>query len=213
MPRPSRNADRLLLDAGKELLHRQGASGLSVRGVARKAGVNLGLFHYHFRSRERFLSVLLQEIYEDLFARLSLPFETVRDPLRRLERMLEALGRFLRDHRSLVLSLMADAARGDRTVLGFMADNFPRHMGLLKRAVEEGRRRGRIRKIPVFTALSFVAGAVLWPCLFGEILSRSPRLTRRLLARAVVRREILSDAAVAERARLAARALAAGEAP
>ena len=48
-PRPSRNLDRALLAAGRELLPERGCAGLSVREVADAAGVNLGMFHYHFK--------------------------------------------------------------------------------------------------------------------------------------------------------------------
>ena len=72
MPRPSRNLDRVLLAAGRELLARRGCAALSVREVAHAAGVNLGMFHYHFKTREVFLKTLLQQTYEDMFARLTL---------------------------------------------------------------------------------------------------------------------------------------------
>ena len=70
MPRPSRNLDRALLAAGRELFPARGCAGLSVREVADAAGVNLGMFHYHFKSREAFLRALLQSVYEDLSSEL-----------------------------------------------------------------------------------------------------------------------------------------------
>jgi AcrR family transcriptional regulator len=33
------------------LLPQTGCAGLSVRKVAERAGINLGMFHYHFKSR------------------------------------------------------------------------------------------------------------------------------------------------------------------
>ncbi|HVE13339.1 MAG TPA: TetR/AcrR family transcriptional regulator, partial [Elusimicrobiota bacterium] len=65
MPRPSRNLDRKLLDAARALLPKSGFSGLNVREVIRKAGVNAGMFHYHFKSRDAFLRRVLEEVYED----------------------------------------------------------------------------------------------------------------------------------------------------
>ena len=71
MPRPSRNLDQALLAAGRALLPQRGCSGLSVREVADAAGVNLGMFHYHFKSREAFLKALLQSMYEEMFSQLT----------------------------------------------------------------------------------------------------------------------------------------------
>ena len=62
MSRPSRNVDALLLRAGRELYPETGAAGLSIRKVAERAGVNLGMFHYHFRTKEAFVRQLLQAL-------------------------------------------------------------------------------------------------------------------------------------------------------
>ncbi|MBQ4335112.1 MAG: TetR family transcriptional regulator [Myxococcaceae bacterium] len=44
MVRLSKNCDRLLLDAGIELLKEKGITGISVRQICDRAGVNLGMF-------------------------------------------------------------------------------------------------------------------------------------------------------------------------
>ena len=64
MPRPSQNVDQLLIDAGLELLPETGCAGLSVRKLTEHAGVNLGMFHYHFRNKDNFVRTLLQRTYE-----------------------------------------------------------------------------------------------------------------------------------------------------
>ena len=71
MPRPSRNLDHALLAAGRELFPERGCAALSVREVADAAGVNLGMFHYHFKSRDVFLRSLMQQAYEEMFTRLT----------------------------------------------------------------------------------------------------------------------------------------------
>ena len=50
MARPSQNVDQRLLEAGLALLPQTGCAGLSVRRLADHAGVNLGMFHYHFKN-------------------------------------------------------------------------------------------------------------------------------------------------------------------
>ncbi len=79
MARPSRNLDRALLAAGSELFPVHGCAGLTIRQVADAAGVNIGMFHYHFGSREAFLRALLQQTYEGMFADLRLE---IRPPAR-----------------------------------------------------------------------------------------------------------------------------------
>jgi len=48
MSRPSKNTDKLLIQAGRRLLPETGVSGLSLRRGAQEAGVNLGMFPYYF---------------------------------------------------------------------------------------------------------------------------------------------------------------------
>jgi AcrR family transcriptional regulator len=67
MPRPSQNLDLALLQAGHALFPDAGCARLSVRAVAAAAGVNVGMFHYHFRSKDDFLRALLAQVYEDVF--------------------------------------------------------------------------------------------------------------------------------------------------
>ena len=86
MARPSRNLDRALLAAGRELLPARGCAGLSVREVAEAAGVNLGMFHYHFKTREAFLRALLQSLYEEMFSQLSFQGSADWGPLENLRR-------------------------------------------------------------------------------------------------------------------------------
>ena len=72
MPRPSRHLDRALLAAGRELFPAFGCSGLTIRQVAEAADVNIGMFHYHFRTREIFLREVMQGAYEEMFSQLTL---------------------------------------------------------------------------------------------------------------------------------------------
>ena len=49
---------------------RLGCAGLSVRALAEHAGANLGMFHYHFKTKDNFLRTLLQQLLREMFAAL-----------------------------------------------------------------------------------------------------------------------------------------------
>ena len=55
MARKSNNLDKKMIEAGIKLLKRHGAANLSVRDVANEAGANLGMFAYHFGTKEKFI--------------------------------------------------------------------------------------------------------------------------------------------------------------
>src|SRR5205085_11754973 len=115
-PRPSRNLDLALLAAGRELFPSRGCAGLTVREVADAAGVNLGMFHYHFKSREAFLRALLQSVYEEMYSELVLVAAkpaAQESPARQLRGALQFMGRFVRANRPVLARLIADALCGE----------------------------------------------------------------------------------------------------
>lgn len=52
-----------LLTCGRQIIERNGVRGLTVRGVATRAKVNLGTFVYHFGTREAFVAEVLESWY------------------------------------------------------------------------------------------------------------------------------------------------------
>lgn len=64
MTRPSHNIDVLLFEKGRELLLEVGFDKFSVRTLCKKAGVNLGMFHYYFKTKENFIELLIEQVFE-----------------------------------------------------------------------------------------------------------------------------------------------------
>ena len=58
-----------LLDTAERLFARQGFAATSLRQITREAGVNLAAVHYHFKSREHLIEMLLRRKLEPLNAR------------------------------------------------------------------------------------------------------------------------------------------------
>lgn len=211
-PRPSRNLDRALLAAGRELLPHRGCAGLTVREVAQAAGVNLGMFHYHFKSREAFLRAVLQSMYDEMFMQLmqrAVPLpEAGESPatIDVLRASLRFMGRFVRANRPLLVRVLADALCGDPTASEFLAKNMPRHLGVMHSLVEAGRKDGSLRDLPAPQLLGFCAGSLAMPILFGGAVVDSrvlPETRSRAISQA-----LLSDEALDQRIELALAAIA-----
>lgn len=206
MPRPSRHLDRALLAAGRELLPVHGCSGLTVRQVADAAGVNVGMFHYHFASREAYLRAVLQGAYEEMFAQLTLSISGEANASANLRAALRVVGRFVRTNRALMARILADALGGDEISRDFVRDNFPRHLRVIVALVAAGQAAGELRKIAPMQAVAFCAGAIGAPVLIGGAIAESAALDpgeRRQLEAG-----ILSLKAIDERIDLAIGALA-----
>ena len=170
MTRPSRNVDRLLLRAGRELFPETGAARLSIRKVALRAGVNPGMFHYHFGAKDLFVRQVLQELYDEMFANLELA-ASARSPRDALSAALNVLGRFARDNARLLRRLIADALSGDPLAREFLRANMPRHVGVLLSLIRSGQRAGQLRSMAPAQALVFLAGSVAAPMVIGGALA------------------------------------------
>src|SRR5689334_1555558 len=170
MTRPSRNVDRLLLRAGRELFPETGAARLSIRKVALRAGVNPGMFHYHFGAKDLFVRQVLQELYDEMFANLELA-ASARSPRDALSAALNVLGRFARDNARLLRRLIADALSGDPLAREFLRANMPRHVGVLLSLIRSGQRAGQLRSVAPAQALVFLAGSVAAPMVIGGALA------------------------------------------
>lgn len=210
-PRPSRNLDRALLAAGRELLPARGCAGLTIREVAEAAGVNLGMFHYHFKSRESFLRALLQSLYDEMFSQLTFQGSVEWGAKDNLRAALRFLGRFLRANRPVLARVMADALCGDPIAAAFLRDNVPRHLGVMHALIALGQQRGELRSMPVPQALGFCAGSLALPILFGGAVVASGAVDKRVGG--MLEAALLSDAAIDERIELALLAISPPAAP
>jgi AcrR family transcriptional regulator len=211
MPRPSRHLDRALLAAGKQLLPVHGCSGLTIRQVAEAAGVNIGMFHYHFRTREVFLRAVMQAAYEEMFSQLTLRAPAEATATAHLRAALRVIGRFLQSNRSLLARVLADALGGNAIAREFLRDNFPRHLRVVVGLVAAGQERGELRPMAPLQAFAFCAGAAGMPILFGGALADSAALDPAF--RQDMRASVLTEQALDERIDLALAALALLKAP
>lgn len=201
MPRPSQGIDQALLQSGRALFAQLGCAGLSVRAVAERAGVNQGMFHYHFKSKDNFLRALLQGAYEEMFAALSREAGHDGPTLDRLKRALTVLARFARDNRAVLARVWMDAMTGETVAQEFFRDNAPRHLGLLFGLLHQAQGEGLLDELPTLQAMALTLGSVVLPMLFVA------GLVENGIARAVpwemFQEQVMSDEAIALRVDIA----------
>jgi AcrR family transcriptional regulator len=203
--RPSRNIDQRLLAAGRELFADAGCAGLAVRAVAERAGVNPGMLHYHFASKDHFLRALLQQMYEEMFATLSVEIAQDAAAIERLRAAVLALARFLRANRRTVARVWIDALGGSAVAREFMQANAPRHVGLLVGLLEQAQREGALRELPPVQRLMLLLGGVALPLVFVAGLVDVAVLPAA--ARRAFEAQVMGDAAIAQRVDIVIEAL------
>lgn len=205
MSRPSQNIDDQLIASAIALLPETGCAGLSVRKLVEHAGVNLGMFHYHFKNKDNFIRVVLQRLYEEMFSDLQLNAEADGDAIDNLRATVTVLGSFARERRAMLMMLLSEASQGEPLSLQFLRDNMPRHIGVIARLVMRGQAERRIVDVPVQQLLPFMLGAIAGPVLAGGAIERQAGLPPAFLA--LAQGALLSPQALAVRIELALRAI------
>ena len=205
MARPSQNIDQALLDSGLALLPQTGTRNLSIRQVVEHANVNLGMFHYHFRTKENFVRAVLERMYEEMFEQLELQVVAADPAPEGLRKLLSTLARFARKHRLLMVRLVAETMGGEALPADFLRRNVPRHLKLIAEILARGQRDRTIVEGAIPSLVAFVVGAVAGPLLMGSALEQHGLATRAGLS--ALRAHVVSEPAVAQRIALVLRAV------
>src|SRR5215207_6469017 len=173
MPRPSRRVDLALLASGRALFPAAGCANLSVRAVAEHAGANLGMFHYHFKTKDNFLRTLLQQMYEEMYESLAGAVAQQGRAIERLRGALVVLARFARDRRQLLGRVWMDVLGGEAVATEFMRANAPRHLGLLLGLLQQAEDDGDLKALAPLQRFVMLVGAVVMPILFAPGLAQA----------------------------------------
>ncbi len=205
MPRPASGTDRRLLQAGTALVREKGLYGLTVRETCRLAGVNTGMFHYYFGSKDEFQKAVMRDVYDRFMVKFRAGAAVGRTPRERLKNALIELGKFVRDIKGAAPLLFADMAYGKKETFRFLSANFTGHMkliaGLARECLPDSAERGR--SVPFFAAS--VVPIMIFPVIIDGVLRRNGVKKIGEFDLSSLEEEILSDSGIEERAEIAVR--------
>jgi len=121
-PRPYHHGDlsRALVDAARRILETQGPTALSLRAVAREAGVSPAAPYHHFKDKDQLLDAVAHEGWTALDAALATARAEAKNARDRLTSIGVAYVCFARDNPALY-RVMYDTARDREALPGDMA--------------------------------------------------------------------------------------------
>jgi len=158
----------LILRSGLRLVKRNGLRALTVRAVAADAGVNLGTFVYHFRSRAAFADELIAHWYAPLWTQLQDTVEAPSSPLERFRLLVLQVVRWLAANRSLVGHLLLDAAAREPAALRFLRRLGQRHPALILQALRDAQQAGQVVPAEPLHLMMFTMAAAGMPVLLAQ---------------------------------------------
>lgn len=178
-----------ILQQGRRLVARSGLRGLTVRGVAAQANINLGTFVYHFGTREAFIHELMEDWYGPLYAKLSLTVDEHLAPVEKIRLFLLRLGEFLLENRAFVRHVIMDAANEEAAALRFVKSLFGRHPQLLFKLIREAQAAGELPQEEPMKLGVYLFGAALFPSVWMGVLlpdAIMPKKVRSQVQRTVI---------------------------
>ena len=208
MPRPASGADKKLLKAGIQLVRLKGFYGLTVREACRLAGVNTGIFHYYFGSKNEFAKAVLKRLYSEFMLKFRAGAAEGDTPRDRLKNALIEVGKFARDVRNSAPLLFADMAYGKKETFRFLSGNFTGHIKLIASLTAECRPASSVNERSIPFIMSTLLPTMVFPVIVSGILARNGVRTLGAFGPSrTIEEEVISDAGIALRAEIAIRGL------
>lgn len=207
MSRPSRNQDQLLIEAGKRLFPKFGASGMSLKTICEEAAVNMGMFNYYFKTKSNFICKVLESLSDEASQNAEREPRGGATSIERLRHFLTTMGCNFRNHRKVALAMYRDFLNQDRDVSAFVIHRSEREMQFLEPLIVACQEDGSIdKKLSVHEVIVFCKSAVNSPIILSEALGRG-RTRSKLLPKGKGR--FTSDDEIAQRVHMALRGVAA----
>ena len=135
-PRPYHHGDlrRALLDAATRILDRDGQGGLSLRAVAREAGVSPAAPYHHFKDKSELMLAIAEEGFDQLSDYMRRTTDTAALPMERVAAIGLAYVEFAKAHPA-VYRVMYDCSRDSDAMPDKAHDAEDGAYSLLKRAM------------------------------------------------------------------------------
>jgi len=207
MARPASGTDLKLKAAGRKLLQEKGITGMGVREVCRLAGVNTGMFHYYFGSKDEFLKEVLKEMYAEFMLNFRAGVAVAGTPRARLKNALVEVGKFVRSVRSAAPMIFADMAHGNKEAFDFVSGNFTEHVRHIAALAEECRPASAVKGRSTPFIIASLVSVMIFPVLIAGVMERNgvKALAGKNLEQ--LREEMFSDEGIVGRAEIAVRGI------
>lgn len=196
MVKPTSNTRERLLKTGKELVLKNGVSGLSLRDVAKKTKINLGMFSYCFKNKEDFVNIILDELHDEFLKDFVLTSQNKMEPIEALKEMLFSVGVFVRDNRKFMSAMAKDVAVADKIVMKFFKAKFNKHLFIFIKTLKECKDQKLIKDLPIHSLVVMLMTSVSFPIM---LLDMFPLVSLEGLYLNITSKSVTSDKAIKER--------------
>ena len=79
------DTEQKILEAAKEVFMKKGYAGARMRTIAETAGINKGLLHYYFKSKEKLFDKIFHELFRKFFPEMNVIFASDKSLFEKIE--------------------------------------------------------------------------------------------------------------------------------
>ncbi len=148
------NKRAAILVASKMLFARKGFLGTSISDIVRETGMKVGTIYTYFKSKEEIVRVIVEEGWEELYARIEKDLAEARKPRQRVKVLIESVMPGILADVDFVSILLSEASRYTR--LGDKLEKFTDLVYSLVRSLPGRRSRTTFSRDMLRTALVVV---------------------------------------------------------
>jgi len=173
MARDNINTEQKIIDAGIVLAKEYGISGFTVRQLCKKAKVNLGLFHYHFVSRENFEKAVLKNLYGSFMQDFEINIPKELDAAKKLEMARKILTDFASKNALILASIIIEIISGNADKFSFVKENFSKHITLFYSIMEQGKKEKIFKNADTFSLMIIAIAPIILPIAASAVLKKT----------------------------------------
>ena len=173
MARDNINTEQKIIDAGIVLAKEYGISGFTVRQLCKKAKVNLGLFHYHFVSRENFEKAVLKNLYGSFMQDFEINIPKELDAAKKLEMARKILTDFASKNALILASIIIEIISGNADKFSFVKENFSKHITLFYSIMEQGKKEKIFKNADTFSLMIIAIAPIILPLAASAVLKKT----------------------------------------
>lgn len=143
------DTEEKLLLVGLEHFLKTGGGSLSVRKVAQEAGVNLGSFVYHFKTKDIFIAKIFERQYLEFMSQFIQALSEVdqnEGPVEALRKLISVMSEFVVKNHEFFARVCMDIFAGEKAVLALFMKEPPPHFSVMLGLIKRGQDQGLLRK-------------------------------------------------------------------
>ncbi len=161
---PPAGTEEKIIRAAEEVFYREGYGGARMRGIADKAGINKGLLHYYFKTKEKLFDTIFGVAINKVLFRIQEILEEESPLFEKINRIVDEYSRFLAINPAMPRFVLNELSKNpDHFLAKGLTANANDTMARFRETLEVESRAGLIRDVDAHQLLLDILSLVIFP--------------------------------------------------